>query len=81
MGRPKQEVHEALGRVFRLRFCIKGRPGYPSRQCVATIPTPIAEVMLQRSSYWRWGITDDGVLLSPADFEMPEWVQDRGSGE
>ena len=87
MRRRKQEVINAVGRVFPLTFRTSGSRKYPNQQCTVTIPKAIADVMLQRASHWRWTLANEGVLLSPVllspaeTLEIPEWAQNGGSGE
>lgn len=73
----QQELHQAVGRVIRIRYQNTGTPTRPAQQLGVTIPKAIAEVMFARTELWRWELTDDGVLLRPidSDADLPRWAR------
>lgn len=76
----QQELHQALGRLVRLRAYKSGTTDRPVEQFSITIPRAIARVMQNRTSTWAWDMTDDGVLLRPIDEPdkleaLPAWAQ------
>lgn len=75
----EQQLVEGLSRIVHLR-AYEGKGRGEAKQYTVTIPKAVAHLLAKRSELWRWRLTEEGLLLEPADDPpLPTWAREQRS--